>query len=151
MTFCWSRYLLKYERYAYVIRQASSRCRNRRSSGDLFQVSLCLGSQPSERREVMRGTPDVARPSTDFLLGSTHRVRREYLQGGLSEGVKTRSPPTSKAIFQEHHKVLSVYWAASHHAIKQGRPSHQSKGHSPKQMRCFGPAEGSQRPPLYEM
>lgn len=40
VTFCWSRYLLKYESHAYVMRHISSRSRNFRSSGDLSHVSL---------------------------------------------------------------------------------------------------------------
>ena len=40
VTFCWSRYLLKYDRAAYVRTQASNLARNLRSSGDLSQVSL---------------------------------------------------------------------------------------------------------------
>ena len=46
VTFCWSRYLLKYDNAAYVKRHASNLPKNLRSSGDLSQVSLYINKYP---------------------------------------------------------------------------------------------------------
>lgn len=74
--FCWSRYLLKYDNAAYVIRQPSSRRKNFCSSGDLSHVSLSFDE--SLRNKIhSRNVPEIATPRALFRFNGGHDKRAQ--------------------------------------------------------------------------